>query len=72
MLPQALSPPHGEAYLASKKFYFGVGGGTAAFRKLVRRQGIFECKTVANVDDGKSNKREILRLSFPQSIAGFF
>ncbi|KAK9845625.1 hypothetical protein WJX84_006091 [Apatococcus fuscideae] len=71
-LTQALCPPHGEAYLASKKFYFGVGGGTAAFRKLVRRQGIFECKTVANVDDGKSNKREILRLSFPQSIAGFF
>ncbi|KAK9861199.1 hypothetical protein WJX84_000747 [Apatococcus fuscideae] len=71
-LTQALCPPHGEAYLASKKFYFGVGGGTAAFRKLVRRQGIFECKTVANVDDGISNKREILRLSFPQSIAGYF
>lgn len=41
----------------------GVGGGTAAFARLVEAEGRYSCEAVAVVDDGASNKREILRLA---------
>jgi len=51
-------------YLAAKSFYFGVGGGIAAFHKLVEQDGELQCLQVAVLDDGKSNKREILKLEY--------
>lgn len=58
-----LRPGSGVALVAAKSYYFGVGGGTAAFAKLVREDGCFACEQVAVIDDGASNKREILRLA---------
>ena len=61
---QCLKPPLGEALVAAKAHYFGVGGGTAAFEALVRERGALAVTTVAVCDDGRSNCRQIVRLSF--------
>ena len=67
-----LRPPHGVALLAAKSYYFGVGGGTAGFLRLVSDDGVLEAARVAVIEDGASNRRELLRLSFPAAIAPFF
>lgn len=71
-IKQVLQPPHGVVYMASKTYYFGVGGGTKSFMDLVHEDGIFECTTVAKLEDGTSNKREVLQLKFPDSISPWF
>lgn len=71
-IKQVLQPPHGVVLVAAKSFYFGVGGGTAAFAELVKADGVLECKQVWKVEDGQSNKREILQLAFPEAIAPYF
>lgn len=58
-----LRPGSGAALVAAKSYYFGVGGGTAAFARLVAADGCYDCATVAVLDDGLSNKREILALT---------
>ena len=69
---QALKPPTGVAYIAAKSYYFGVGGGTSSFKKLLKNDGMLEVQTVANIDDGAGNKREILKLKFPDHIIPYF
>lgn len=56
--------PGGRAYVAAKTYYFGVGGGSLAFKHQVEEQVplLMSVRTVAAVDDGLSNKREILEL----------
>lgn len=71
-IKQALQPPHGVAYVAAKSYYFGVGGGTAAFEELVKLDGILECSTVWSSTDDTSTKREILQLNFPECIVPYF
>ncbi|KAK9829233.1 hypothetical protein WJX72_004662 [[Myrmecia] bisecta] len=71
-MKQFLRPPHGIAYVAAKTYYFGVGGGTTAFKKLLAQEGVLEAETVATIDDGASNKREILKLKFPDHIHPYF
>ncbi|KAF6259139.1 hypothetical protein COO60DRAFT_1514683 [Scenedesmus sp. NREL 46B-D3] len=71
-IKQVLQPPHGVVYVAAKSFYFGVGGSTASFADLVKADGILECKQVWKVEDGQSNKREILKLNFPEAITPYF
>ncbi len=61
---QCLQRPDGVAYIAAKSYYFGVGGGTAAFVKLVNGEGLMRAEVVRVLDDGLSNKREIIRLAF--------
>lgn len=36
---QCLSNPHGVVYLAAKKYYFGVGGGSRRFLSIVEKDG---------------------------------
>lgn len=36
---QCTSSPHGVVYMAAKKHYFGVGGGTRRFLSLVEKDG---------------------------------
>ena len=69
---QALKPPTGVAYIAAKSYYFGVGGGTASFKKLLKKDGMLEVTTVSTIDDGAGNKREILKLKFPDHLIPFF
>ena len=64
---QCLRPPNGEAFVAAKAHYFGIGGGTEPFKGLVQGHGRFDVETVAVHDDGCSNCREILRLSFSKA-----
>uniref|UniRef100_A0A383V6Z2 protein-histidine N-methyltransferase n=1 Tax=Tetradesmus obliquus TaxID=3088 RepID=A0A383V6Z2_TETOB len=71
-IKQVLQPPHGVVYVAAKSFYFGVGGSTASFTDLVKADGILECTQVWKVEDGQSNKREILKLNFPEAITPYF
>ena len=49
--------------MAAKTFYFGVGGGTAAFLQLVQREAGLAAEVVQVLEDGHSNKREIIQLS---------
>lgn len=72
LLLQVLRPPHGIALVAAKSHYFGVGGGTASFAAAVAADGTLEVARVWVMEDGASNKREILQLSFPASIAPYF
>lgn len=55
--------PGGSALIGAKSYYFGVGGSMASFKKLVNESRQFECVTVAVLDDGASNMREILQLT---------
>ena len=49
MHDQVLQPPHAIVYVASKTYYFGVGGGTKTFRKLLKDDGIFEIKVLDSI-----------------------
>lgn len=71
-IKQAIKPPTGVAYIAAKTYYFGVGGGTTSFKKLLKSDGMLEVSTVATIDEGGGNKREILKLKFPDNIIPYF
>lgn len=58
---QALKPG-GQAFIAAKAYYFGVGGGTEQFKQLAIRSGRFAVQDGPVFDDGASNKREIFVL----------
>jgi hypothetical protein len=52
----------GTAYIATKRYYFGVGGGADAFRESAAEHGLF-VETVKVVNTGKGNVREVLKVS---------
>lgn len=54
--------PDGDVLVAAKSYYFGVGGSIASFKRLAEQDGRFVCPASSSIDDGKSNKREILLL----------
>ena len=59
--------PGGYALIAGKTYYFGVGGGMASFRSVVKdiateRAVKVSIKVVEQLRDGKSNVREIARI----------
>ncbi|KAL0392591.1 UNVERIFIED_CONTAM: Histidine protein methyltransferase 1 [Sesamum radiatum] len=62
MAETCLSNPHGVVYMAAKKYYFGVGGGSRRFLALVEKDGAFASSLVAEVADGSSNVREVWKL----------
>lgn len=53
--------PAGEAYIASKTYYFGVGGGTRDFIRMVESDNHFAVDVIAQIGTGV--KREILKLT---------
>lgn len=55
---------HGVTYMAAKKYYFGVGGGSRRFLSVVEKDGVMLANMVAEVTDGSSNVREVWKLSF--------
>jgi hypothetical protein len=60
---QCLRRPSGTALLSAKSYYFGVGGGTAAFCQLVEEDGeMFAQRVRVLGGDGHSNRRELLQL----------
>ena len=52
----------GICFVCSKKFYFGVGGGTSQFIDFVVQKGDFCIKIVKEFNDGMSNIRQILEI----------
>ena len=52
----------GIAFICSKKFYFGVGGGTSQFIDFVTSKAEFSIRVVKEYNDGVSNIRQILEL----------
>ncbi|GBG27603.1 Histidine protein methyltransferase 1-like [Hondaea fermentalgiana] len=51
------------ALLAAKRFYFGVGGGSESFARFCSARGQLHCERVHAVSDGRSNVRDILKIS---------
>jgi SAM-dependent methyltransferase len=56
----------GICLLAAKSFYFGVGGGVRGFQNIVELDGTLCYRSLLVIDDGKSNRREILELKFKE------
>ena len=54
----------GEAYFASKRFYFGVGGGSSEFRQYITDRNDFEISQVKTIKDGINNIRVILKITW--------
>lgn len=80
LLKRHLRPNTGIAYIASKRYYFGVGGGVDAFRDYcanVIEDDVSltdeECKLIVNavkvIDNGTGNIREILKVQSCRCIA---
>jgi hypothetical protein len=65
LLQRHLKESSGIAYVATKRYYFGVGGGVDAFRQHGEKQGL-EIESMRVHDDGSSNIREILRVKLKQ------
>ncbi|KAN0011713.1 hypothetical protein ACTFIU_007279 [Dictyostelium citrinum] len=54
---------NGKCYLASKTYYFGVGGGIRKFEELVKILNRLSIKTVRDIKDGISNVREVVEIT---------
>ena len=55
---------NGEAYFASKRFYFGVGGGSSEFRQYINDRNDFNIAQVKQIKDGINNIRVILKITW--------
>ncbi|CAL9115278.1 unnamed protein product [Musa textilis] len=64
LIKRCMHRPSGVVYMAGKKHYFGVGGGTRQFVNLVEEDGILTACLLAEVADGSSNVREVWKLMF--------
>ena len=67
MLEEHLDPARGVALIASKRYYFGVGGGTFDFIKLVEApDSTLVVERVACIEDTVSNIRDVLKVTKKQ------
>ena len=53
-----------ESGFASKRFYFGVGGGSSEFRQFIKDRGEFEISQVKQIKDGINNIRVIMKITW--------
>ena len=52
------------ALFATKRYYFGVGGGTEQFKRYIEENtSQLFCEVIQSFEDGKSNTRDILKIS---------
>jgi hypothetical protein len=66
-LKEKLKNP-GICFISSKKFYFGVGGGTSQFIEFVKQKGDFDIYVVKEYNDGISNIRQIIEIKNNKNI----
>ncbi|CAA6663689.1 unnamed protein product [Spirodela intermedia] len=64
VIKKCLRRQTGVVYMAGKKHYFGVGGGTRQFLRLIDEDGVMEGSLLAEIADGSSNVREVWKISF--------
>jgi predicted nicotinamide N-methyase len=66
LLVKHLKVDTGVAFIATKRYYFGVGGGSDAFKAALTAASMssvhFEVETVMVYDNGAGNIRELLRV----------
>eukprot|EP00042_Codosiga_hollandica_P020291 m.65282 g.65282 ORF g.65282 m.65282 type:complete len:278 (+) comp49785_c0_seq1:1-834(+) len=62
LLKSRLSYPDGVAIIATKTYYFGVGGGTLPFQEIVQQDGCMNLQVLSEVTEGV--RRQVLLLSF--------
>lgn len=60
-MKRLLNPKTGIVFVAAKSYYFGVGGSTAIFEELVKKDSYFNVKEVKTVESNVP--RKILKLS---------
>lgn len=61
LISALLKPDTGRAFVAAKRFYFGVGGSTQHFMDAAKERVVgMECRVVREFADGSSNIREVL------------
>jgi hypothetical protein len=65
LLSTLLKRHRGVALVASKRFYFGTGGGADCFKRDAEKLGL-AVKVVAVEDDGRSNIREVMEVRRPR------
>lgn len=56
----------GVCLIASKRFYFGVGGGTTDFLEFIQKENKLSFKILKEIQNGFSNIREIIELRLKQ------
>ena len=55
---------NGVALVASKKYYFGVGGGTFELENMsAKPNSLLQYALVKSYEDGQSNIREVIKLT---------
>ena len=54
--------PGGLGLVATKRYYFGCGGGTAALEAAVQGHAGLCCEVVLSHEDGKSNVRDVIEV----------
>ncbi|KAL3507251.1 hypothetical protein ACH5RR_032633 [Cinchona calisaya] len=64
LIKKCLNRPHGVVYMAAKKHYFGVGGGSRRFLSFLEKDGVLASTLVAEVADSSSNLREVWKFHF--------
>ena len=65
-IADTLAKPNGVAFIATKRYYFGTGGGKAAFLAAIAKFDGLKADVVWSCENGKSNIRDILRVSWCQ------
>uniref|UniRef100_A0A7I4EGT9 protein-histidine N-methyltransferase n=1 Tax=Physcomitrium patens TaxID=3218 RepID=A0A7I4EGT9_PHYPA len=70
LIKKCTRPPYGVVYLAAKKHYVGVGGGTRQFKRLVEEDeyGPMAAHLVADFADNSSNVREVWKFFFSYEV----
>jgi len=58
-----IKSPDGVGIIANKRYYFGCGGGSDAFRYAMRRESL-HVETLYEFNDGSSNIRDLLKVSW--------
>mmetsp|Transcript_6700 Transcript_6700/g.9066 ORF Transcript_6700/g.9066 Transcript_6700/m.9066 type:complete len:188 (+) Transcript_6700:159-722(+) len=66
MICKHLIRPRGVALVSSKRYYFGTGGSTQQFLNLIEQNPELTGEKVWISEDGKSNIREIVKVSWVQ------
>ena len=68
MIEHHLDPVRGVALIASKRYYFGVGGGTLLLENLLRSpNSTLTYEKILCIEDCQSNIREVLKLTKKRS-----
>ena len=64
LISRHLCPITGVALIASKRFYFGVGGGTDSFISAVNKFPELTVTLLKEYDSGKANIRDLLQVTY--------